>query len=152
MRVRFGRISDSRIAIECFGDGGKSGAITLKYFDKTLNLLNKIDKNANNLDINLTKEILSNLLNTKGIKLPMASTILRFKNPFIYQIIDQRVYRYIYGEKIKHSTKIETEIEKYLNYLNKLREVSEQMKIPFNEADRILYILDKEENKNIKLQ
>ena len=123
-----------------------------KIDDKSLNLLNEIDKNTRELDENLTREILSELLNTKGIKLPMASTILRFKNPYVYQIIDQRAYRYIYGKELKHSTKTDVEIEKYIDYLNKLKEVSKQFDIPFHQADRILYLLDKEENKNHKIR
>ena len=64
--------------------------------ESTLNILNKIDKNSSVLDKILTIELLKELLNTKGIKIAIASTILRFKNPNIYQIIDQRVYRFIY--------------------------------------------------------
>ena len=65
----------------------------------TLELLNKIKKTDNILNEELTILILKKLLDKdqKGIQLAMASTILRFKNPSIYQIIDQRVYRFIYN-------------------------------------------------------
>lgn len=45
----------------------------------------------------MAEEILRKLLMTPGIRLPMASTILRFKNPNVYQIIDQRAYRFLTG-------------------------------------------------------
>lgn len=63
--------------------------------DQTFDLLNKIDPKSTRLNISLTTEILKALMHTKGIQLPMASTILRFRNKNIYQIIDQRVYRII---------------------------------------------------------
>jgi len=43
--------------------------------------------------------ILIKLLNTKGADLPMASTILRFRNPEVFQIIDRHAYRAVYGRK-----------------------------------------------------
>jgi len=40
---------------------------------------------------------LDEILRIKGIGLPMASTILRFRNPSTYPIIDRRAYRVIFG-------------------------------------------------------
>jgi len=86
-----------------------------------------------------------------GIRLPMASTILRFRNPKIYQIIDQRVYRFICGEALPTLFSIPKQITLYFEYLEKLKEVCENHKIPFGEADRILYQADKELNGDIAL-
>lgn len=84
----------------------------------------------------------------------MASTILRFKNSKIYQIIDQRVFRYISenGEELNGTTKIENQIEIYLNYLVRLRKICLEYKIQFEESDRILYLMDKKQNKENKLK
>ena len=68
-----------------------------KLENEHLEILNKINSNDIKLDKNLTTSILKELLQLKGIGLPMASTILRFKNPNVYQIIDQRVFRIMYG-------------------------------------------------------
>ncbi|PNW28793.1 hypothetical protein BKP44_07410 [Formosa algae] len=114
--------------------------------NETLNLINKIDRKSEIIDSDLTGEILMHLLKTKGIRLPMASTILRFRNPKIYQIIDQRVYRMIYGTELKLKTNINDNIIQYLDYLTALRNVCNVYQIPFSESDRILYEYDKRMN------
>ena len=120
-------------------------------------LINRISPLDQKINVDLTKEIIRKLLRTKGIQLPMASTILRFKNPTIYQIIDQRVYRIIYeGRVLKLSQsnsdkKIEEKTELYLNYLEDLKQACDKLKIPFTTADRVLYQADKRINKDIKL-
>lgn len=118
----------------------------------TFSLLNSINKEVTFLNEALTKQILGNLLSTKGIRLAMASTILRFKNPKIYQIIDQRVYRFIYGQNMpKYFSSIESQIELYLAYLQKLKNVCQEKLINFEFLDRIIYELDKEFNKHEKI-
>ena len=121
--------------------------------DEKFSVLNKINKEDLILDVQLTTEILTKFLNTKGIQLPMASTILRFKNPNIYQIIDQRVYRFIYGiEMPKYFSSIEKQIDFYIEYLQKLKQVCIEKGIDFNLSDRIIYELDKLHNKEIKIK
>lgn len=121
--------------------------------DETFSVLNKINKVDLVLDIELTTEILTKLLNTKGIQLAMASTILRFKNPNIYQIIDQRVYRFVYGvEMPKYFSSIKKQIDFYIEYLQKLKQVCIEKGIHFNLSDRIIYELDKLHNKEIKIK
>ena len=114
--------------------------------NETLNLINKIDQNAEFIDSDLTREILMELLKTKGIRLPMASTILRFRNPKIYQIIDQRVYRLIYGTELKLKTNLNYNIIQYLGYLIELKKVCDSFRIPFSKSDRILHEYDKTVN------
>jgi len=120
--------------------------------DETFSLLNTIKKEDKFLNESLTKQILEKLLSTKGIQLAMASTILRFKNPKIYQIIDQRVYRFIYGENMpKYFSSIASQIELYLEYLQKLKNVCQEKLINFELSDRIIYELDKKFNKDEKI-
>lgn len=120
--------------------------------DDTFSLLNSIKKEDESLDKDLTKIILEKLLSTNGIQLAMASTILRFKNPKVYQIIDQRVFRIIYGKKMpKYFSSIETQINLYLEYLQKLRNVCNEKGIKYELSDRIIYELDKEFNKDEKI-
>jgi len=62
-----------------------------------------------------TRKILTSLLKTKGVQLAMASNILRFRNPNIFQIIDQRAYRVIKGDPLKLSQIKETSRETTIN-------------------------------------
>lgn len=125
-----------------------------KVTDEVLSLLNNIDQNDTTIDIDLTKEILRDLLSTKGIGIAMASTILRFRNPTIYQIIDQRVYRFTHpnGEELKETKDNEKTILMYLEYLERLRDVCLKHEIPFEESDRTLYLMDIKHNKKFKLK
>lgn len=132
-----------------------------KLPDEAFILLNKININETLLtkeQENIARELLSILLErkTKGIQLPMASTILRFKNKNIFQIIDQRVYRVLYGENLslkpyKSQQVVINEIEMYFKYLRDLKEKCNKLNIPFSDSDRILYLADKHYNKSISL-
>ena len=123
---------------------------------KLINELNSIKKTDTIINEELTRTILRGLLGTKGIQLPMASTILRFKNPKIYQIIDQRVFRIIYGKKLnlgynQNNKKSDDQIDIYLKYLNDLKRISLELGIQFELSDRILFNADKRLNKDISL-
>lgn len=117
----------------------------------TIELLNKIEMQSHEIDMELTRSILNALLNSKGIGLPIASTILRFKNPEVYQIIDQRVYRFLYGHTVKYPRKQNEISTLYINYLRDLKTKCNEHSIPFRCADRILYLADKRLNKGIPL-
>lgn len=96
---------------------------------------------------------LRGLLGSQGFDLPMASTVLRFACPKRFQIIDQRVYRLITpGEdKLRIPTNVEDKVILYFRYLNRLRDICAIYDIAFIEADRILYQLDKIENKGVAI-
>jgi hypothetical protein len=81
-----------------------------KFDLEIINLLNKVNPKDENLNQSLTTDILLNLLtkSQKGVRLAMAITILRFRNSKIYQIIDQRVYRSIYGKEGSTTNLMET--------------------------------------------
>ncbi len=95
------------------------------------------------------RDLISRLLRSPGIALPMASTILRFLNPGTFQIIDERAYRVLFPGKPKYPSKpvnasveyVNTSIEMYFQYLDELHRISSK-KLPFEMADRILYQLD----------
>lgn len=114
--------------------------------------LNKINKTDKKIDEQTIKSIMSGLLNCKGIRLGIASAILRFKNPNVFQIIDQRIFRVIYGKEFKHPNSSEASCNLYLQYLNDLRQTCIELSIPFHLSDRILYQADKRLNKDIKIK
>ncbi len=128
-------------------------------FDNDLiKLINSIDKNDLEIDIDKTKLILNGLLKTNGVQLAMASTILRYRNPNIYQIIDQRVFRVIYENQIldlntyPSEKNLSYQIELYIKYLLDLKQICTDNNIPFDKADRILFMADKRINKKEKLK
>lgn len=123
-----------------------------KVDNETISLINKISKDDFYINLEIVKKLMLNLLNTKWIKLPIASTILRFKNPSIFQIIDQRVYRIIYWKKFNVIWLNNEElIELYFKYLKDLKEICVKYWIDFTNSDRILYALDKKFNRSQKI-
>lgn len=115
--------------------------------DEILLNLNLIRLEDRILNKEKTTKLLSLLLTQSGIQLPMASTILRFKNPYIYQILDQRVYRILYGiplsQTMKNNKTIKSQIDIYISYLYKLQNICEELEINYEKSDRILYMEDK---------
>lgn len=95
------------------------------------------------------KGLLKDLLSCKGIALPMASTILRFANPQVFQIIDDRAFRVLTDGSGSYPSKPQAVTEGYLeksctiyfDYLDKLCELQGE-NFPFEKMDRILYQLD----------
>lgn len=128
-----------------------------QFDDKLIMMINSIDRNDSEINMVKTRLVLKELLKTNGVQLAMASTILRFRNPNIYQIIDQRVYRLIYKNKILNintypsEKNLKFQIELYIKYLNDLRETCLNFDIPFSKSDRILFMVDKRLNKKVKL-
>lgn len=103
------------------------------------------------------RDLLLRLLDCKGLQLPMASTFLRFRNPRLFQIIDQRVYRLLTGTELSlpiyNSEKNKKKIcEIYFEYLEALKTKCTELEIPFEKSDRILYNADRRINKDIKLK
>lgn len=103
------------------------------------------------------KYLLLRLLDCKGLQLPMASTFLRFRNPRLFQIIDQRVYRLLTGNELSlpvyNSANNKKKIcELYFDYLKTLKTKCNELEIPFEKSDRILYNADKRINKKVKLK
>lgn len=122
-------------------------------------MINEIDPKATNLEEVPTQAVLRNLLKTNGVRLPMASTILRFRNPMLFQIIDRRAYRVVYGEELptiytskNYGKSVDERIEFYLNYLKRLQEIATEKKWKYEDMDRILYMLDKEINNDKKIK
>lgn len=114
--------------------------------DEILAIINQIprDKDFKPDDSELLN-LLNGMLAVSGIQLPMASTILRFRNPQVFQIIDQRVYRFLYDNQ--RTLPVSPKAEVYIQYLKDLRKRCESdWRIPFDKADRIIYQADKEHN------
>lgn len=122
--------------------------------DKLLVEINKL-KNTKPEEYKECEKVLRLMLDTKrkGFGLPMASAVLRFRNPLVFPIIDQRAYRVIMDDKLKvyYSTPIDKQITIYFDYIKKCRKISNQFNIEFSMIDRVLYMFDKDKNQSMKL-
>ena len=78
----------------------------------------------------------------------MASTMLRFKNPQVFQIIDRHAYRALNGEDypLYSASGLDKKIEVYFKYLDGLIALSQSKKVEFKILDRVLYVFDKQHN------
>ncbi|HLG11613.1 MAG TPA: hypothetical protein VI876_07635 [Dehalococcoidia bacterium] len=109
------------------------------------------------------KGILAELLSIRGVALPMASSILRFRNPQVFQVIDWRAYEMLHPGKlleVYHVTKnnkpseskIESQVGIYFEYLADLKRKWEdefRNEVPFSEMDRVLYQLSKQRRRQM---
>jgi len=121
-----------------------------RYVSLNNEMLRKLDElsNLRNGQHYQSKDVLDRLLNTHGIDLPMASTILRFRNPNVFQIIDKHAYRAVFGEKypLYSATPNNRKIKLYFEYLDKLIEIAKNRNLEFRILDRLLYEFDKQLN------
>mgnify|MGYP006301158707 FL=1 len=92
--------------------------------------------------------LLRKILDLKGIDIAMASTIFRFKNPKVFQIIDRHAYRALFNKKlpIYPSSNVNRKIETYFNYIDELIRLCNERNLEFSTIDRLLYIFDKKIN------
>ncbi len=126
--------------------------------DETLSFLNDIDDLESPLDALDNKKVstlIYNLLASKGIRLPMASTILHFYYPKIFPIIDQRAYRELMNEEFPNylsKDKLKRYTDLYLDYIKKSYEFNVTLcpGIPFENIDKILYQIDKEKGNRVR--
>ena len=125
-----------------------------RYPEVNQEVLDKINDLRRSYSEEKGKEVLKLLLGKKGFALPMASTVLRFALPQRFQIIDQRVYRLIIPgvKELKIPTNEDQQVDFYFDYLENLKATCNKYGISFEKADRILYEVDKLENKDIKLK
>lgn len=95
-----------------------------------------------------SKKELSTLLELNGVDLPMASTILRFINPEVFQVIDRHAYRAVYEKKypLYTSTPAERKLSVYFGYIDELIKLCELKALAFMTIDRLLYVFDKRTN------
>ena len=92
--------------------------------------------------------VLQSLLQTHGVDLPMASTLLRFRNPRTFQIIDRHAYRGIYDEtySLYRASPVMRKIAVYFDYLDELLVLCKKRALDFQTIDRVLYVFDREKN------
>lgn len=100
-----------------------------------------------------TVQVVKMLIRSRGMQLPMASTILHFYFQDAYPIIDQRAYRELYGKDYpKYTMKVEILTDIYVKYIADCYNYQQEHcpEIPFAKIDKVLYQLDKEKGFKVK--
>jgi thermostable 8-oxoguanine DNA glycosylase len=117
---------------------------------QTMRALNRL-KHVKRGEHRKAKVAIELLLCESGVDLPMASTILRFRNPNAFQIIDRHAYRAVYGKKYTLTTKtrLQTKIDTYFQYLDDLIVISKRKGVDYKLLDRVLYVFDKKHNEKL---
>ena len=94
------------------------------------------------------ESVLAALLECHGVDLAMASTILRFRNRAVFQIVDRHAYRAVYGTGYPLSTKCATnrKVSLYFDYVDALVDLCGAKGLAFDTIDRVLYKFDQAKN------
>ncbi|MFZ0946213.1 MAG: hypothetical protein WB930_09275 [Syntrophobacteraceae bacterium] len=121
-----------------------------RYVRLTRSLMKELDdlRTLSQGEHRKSKSVLNRLLNTHGVDLPMASTLLRFRNPDVFQIIDRHAFRAVYGIpfKLYTATSTERKMDTYFQYLEELLSLCLSRSLEFRTVDRLLYIFDKKKS------
>lgn len=101
------------------------------------------------------ENVILELLDAKGIKIAMASTILHFYYPMIFPIIDQRAYRELTSDELPEyhgKDKNQKYMELYVDYIEKCYVFNTEIlpEADFEYIDKILYQLDKDKKNKVK--
>lgn len=118
---------------------------------KKLNIIPSLIKSKEN-DI---KKIIFDLLGIKGVKIAMASTILKMFYPNSFPIIDQRAYRELNGKDLPDYYGVNANqkyAELYFQYILDCHSYNQNIcpNIKFDDVDKVLYQLDLEKGKKVK--
>ena len=101
------------------------------------------------------ESVVMGLLKTTGIKIAMASTILKMFYPETFPIIDQRAYRELYNKELPafYGKKANKKyVELYFKYIKDCCSYNEKVcpNIKFEDVDKVLYQLDLEKGNKVK--
>ena len=101
------------------------------------------------------KEIVFDLLEIKGVKIAMASTILKIFYPDSFPIFDKRAYRELNGEDLPDyygASANQRYADLYFQYILDCHKYNQRVcpNINFDDIDKVLYQLDLEKGTKVK--
>ena len=154
---------------DCSGENERENrdiinSIVLWKINREVNIGNELFNSIKNLRVNNfnfldkteeIKDIILDLLNSDGIRIAMASTILKMFYPSVFPIIDQRAYRELVGKEMPTFYGIkanEKYMELYYKYISDCHEYNKNVcpEIAFTDIDKLLYQLDLEKGNKVK--
>ena len=120
---------------------------TVDFGDKEDAVIEKLNKLKTkcplNIDDDCFKDVLADLVESKGIGYPVASVILKMIKPDIFPIIDRRAYRALTGDDFEAAS---CDYNQYMGYRKCLVKLAKRLNRPLSEMDEQLYEFDKEHN------
>jgi len=115
---------------------------TVEFLNSIAGAVTTPEEALRNKDVpTLVKE----LIESKGIGLPVASAILKQYCPDAFPIIDQRAYFVLYGEKLP----LNAGVDVYLDYIKHCASIAIEHGIPFEKVDEVLYQIDKDSGRTL---
>lgn len=106
-------------------------------------LLEKLGKLSEEKNLKITdpsvKEIVEEMVGSRGIGFPLASAVLKFLNPSVFPIIDVRAYRALTGKKPNSQSYT---YKKYIEYALALMNIAKATDKKLREIDEQLYCFD----------
>ena len=120
---------------------------TVDFDDKKDAVIEKLNKLKTkcplNIDDDCVKDVLEDLVESKGIGYPVASAILKMIRPDVFPIIDRRAYRALTGDDFEAAS---CDYNQYMEYRKCLVKLAKRLNRPLSEMDEQLYEFDKEHN------
>ncbi len=123
----------------------------LEISKETIKKLNKLASMKEvSIDDPFVKDLIGDLLDSDGVDLPMASTILKFVRPDIFPIIDVRAYRALTGRRpYFRDWSLSSKYTRYVEYTKRLKEIAKKRGKLLEKIDEQLYEFDREHNGTI---
>ena len=122
----------------------------VKIHSETTEYINAVAKQIETpMELSQNKDVadcINELLQSHGVRLPIASAILHFYQPKAFPIIDERSYRQVFNKELKPNAGVDI----YLEYVKACMSLCNQYVIPFERIDKVLYQLDIEKGNKLK--
>lgn len=115
--------------------------MNIRNFSKKLTSVDDIIENNGNKDE--LKNLLTGMLKCHGIRIAMASTILKMFNPNVFPIIDQRACREATRNDLKVGN-VDKDVKNYIDYIGQVEKYRKTNcpEIEFSKMDALLYQID----------
>ena len=123
---------------------------TVDFGDKEDAIIEKLNKLKTkcplNIDDDCVKDVLADLVESKGIGYPVASAILKMIRPDVFPIIDRRAYRALTGDDFDAAS---CDYNQYMEYTGQLGEHANHLNRPLSKMDEQLYMFDKKKKRKL---
>jgi len=127
------------------GQRGRTERLRQGNTEDIIQVVTSVALNIEHDDNDYELELRVNLLRSlRGVEVPVASAVLALVYPNMYAVIDFRVWRQLFQEE-----KRDFNIRDYKRYIQRIRELAEQLRWPCQEVDYAIWTYDYMNNGNV---